>query len=112
MVTRGDDGVPLSLPVERSALIGREGDIAAVTALLMRPDVGLVTLIGPGGTGKTRLAVQVATDLHPRFLDGVCFVGLAPIRDPELVPPTIGRALGLAMDGGRPALLSVTDHLR
>jgi class 3 adenylate cyclase len=82
-----------NLPMQRSALIGREREIAEVRALLLRPDVGLVTLVGPGGTGKTRLAAQVAAELVDQFEDGAYFVALAPIRDPDLVAATIGQAL-------------------
>ena len=109
-----------NLPMHRSALIGREREIAEVRALLLRPDIGLVTLVGPGGTGKTRLAIQVAAELldHPStgagqgFAHGVCFVALAPIRDPNLVAATIGQALALPMDGGRPPLDIVKSFLR
>jgi len=101
-----------NLPTHRSPLIGREREIAEVRALLLRPDVGLVTLIGPGGTGKTRLATQVAVELASQLEDGSCFVALAPIRDPDLVAPTIGHELGVAMDGGRPPLETLTEHLR
>ena len=101
---RSLDARPHNLPMQRSALIGREREIAEIRALLLRPDVGLVTLIGPGGTGKTRLARQVAAEVLDQFPDGAYFVGLAPIRDPDLVLPTIGQVLGVAMDGGRPPL--------
>jgi predicted ATPase/class 3 adenylate cyclase len=103
---------PHNLPVHRSALIGREREIAEVQALLLRPDVGLVTLVGPGGIGKTRLATQVAAELLDRFRYGVSFVPLAPIRDPSLVAVTIGQALVLPMDGVRPPLEIVKSYLR
>jgi class 3 adenylate cyclase len=103
---------PHNLPVHRSALIGREREIAEVRALLLRPDVGLVTLVGPGGTGKTRLATQVAAELLGQFQDGVCFVALAPIRDPSLVAATIGQALALPLDGARPPLEIVKGYVR
>jgi len=76
-------------------VIGREHEIAEVTALLRSPDVRLVTLTGTGGVGKTRLAVQVAHNLLNDFADGAYFVSLAPVSDPELVVPTIARALGV-----------------
>jgi predicted ATPase/class 3 adenylate cyclase/DNA-binding CsgD family transcriptional regulator len=99
------------LPTHRTALIGREREIAEVRALLLRPDIGVVTLIGPGGTGKTRLATQVAAELVDQFADGVYFVALAPIRDPTLVAATVGQALSLSMEGGRPPLEIVKSFL-
>ena len=80
-------------PVERGGLIGRAHEIEAVAALLRRADVGLVTLTGPGGTGKTRLAVHLANSLAPNFRDGVCFVALATIREAAEVVPAISTAL-------------------
>ena len=100
-----------NLPTHRSALIGREREIADVQTLLLRPDIGLVTLVGPGGTGKTRLATQVAAELVDELEDGACFVALAPIRDPNLVAATIGQALALPMDGGRPPLEAVKSFI-
>jgi predicted ATPase/class 3 adenylate cyclase/DNA-binding CsgD family transcriptional regulator len=101
-----------NVPSHRSALIGREREIDEIRALVLRPDVGLVTLIGPGGTGKTRLASQVAAEMIDQFEDGVCFVGLAPIRDPALVAATIGQALSVSMDGNRPPLEAIKSYLR
>src|SRR6266516_2901241 len=77
------------LPVPRSPLIDREQEVALVQDLLQREDVGLVTLTGPGGVGKTRLAIQIAADLASRFADGVAFVSLASLKDPELVELTV-----------------------
>src|SRR5215218_6936120 len=80
------------LPVPVSTLVGRERDIAAVAALLRDPAVRLVTLTGPGGVGKTRLALAVAEALADAFA-AIHVVPLAPIRDPDFVLPTIARAL-------------------
>jgi predicted ATPase/class 3 adenylate cyclase len=103
---------PHNLPIQPTPLIGREREILAVGDLLTRDDVRLVTLTGPGGTGKTRLGLHVAAGLIDRFRDGAVFVGLAPIRDPDLVAPTIGRALGIHDLGNRPVLESLTTYLR
>jgi predicted ATPase len=84
-----------NLPAQLTSLIGREQEIRAVCSLLRQPEVRLVTLTGPGGVGKTRLALQVAADLLDEFADGICFVPLAPISDPDLVPPTVAQMLGL-----------------
>lgn len=86
---------PPPLPIPLTPLVGREEDVAAATALLLRHDVRLVSLIGTGGVGKTRLALQVASDLQEHFADGVYFVALAPVRDPQLALSTIAQALGL-----------------
>src|SRR6266516_1849150 len=84
------------LPVLRSRLIDREQELAQAVALLQREDVGLVTLTGPGGVGKTRLALQVAAELAPQFAVGAAFISLASLTDPKLVVPTVARALGLS----------------
>src|SRR5215471_4470123 len=73
------------VPVPRSRLIDREQELAQAQTLLSREDVGLVTLTGPGGVGKTRLALQVAADLVSEFTDGVAFISLAELIDPQLV---------------------------
>jgi predicted ATPase/DNA-binding CsgD family transcriptional regulator len=93
-----------NLPALLTPLIGRELEVATACALLHRPQVRLVTLTGPGGVGKTRLGLQVATDLRDDFADGLCFVPLAPVSDPDLVVPTIAQALGIKEAGGRPVL--------
>jgi len=84
-----------NLPVPLTPLIGRGREVAEVCSYLQKAGTRLLTLTGPGGTGKTRLALQVAADLQDKFADGVYFVSLAPVRDPALVLSTIVQALGL-----------------
>src|SRR5713226_4889711 len=99
---------PNSLPVQLTPLIGREQEIQAVCTLLRRPETRLVTLTGPGGVGKTRLSLQVATDLLVDFADGVYLVPLAPISDSDLVVARISWTFGVTETGG----LSLFDLLK
>jgi hypothetical protein len=103
---------PHNLPVHPTPLLGREDDVRAVHDLLARETTRLVTLTGPGGTGKTRLGLQVAAEAIDMFPDGVYFVALAPITDPELVPATIAQALEIRDVVGRPILDSLKDFLK
>jgi len=99
------DRAPNNLPTQLTSFIGRQRELGAARRLL--DGTRLLTLTGPGGTGKTRLALQLGVEVIDRFPDGVFFVGLAPIADPELVPSTIGQALGLQEAAGRTPI----DHL-
>jgi predicted ATPase/class 3 adenylate cyclase len=101
---------PVYLPAPVTSFIGRQRLLAEVTRLL--EGTRLVTLTGPGGTGKTRLAVEGAARLARDFPDGTYFVDLSAIRDPRLVPDTIASALRLRPESGLPLLEVVTDHLR
>jgi predicted ATPase/DNA-binding XRE family transcriptional regulator len=103
---------PSNLPTQLTRLIGRQQEVKSARELLLRDDLRLLTLIGPGGAGKTRLAVEVAAGLVDHFDDGVVFVNLVPIHDPDLVVPTIADALGIGEEGGRPRLERLKDGLR
>jgi predicted ATPase/DNA-binding CsgD family transcriptional regulator len=93
-----------NLPVPPTPLVGREQLVEAARLFLQRPEVRLLTLTGTAGVGKTRLALQVATELLDDFADGVYFVPLAPITDPHLVIPTIAHSLGLTETTNQPVL--------
>jgi predicted ATPase/DNA-binding CsgD family transcriptional regulator len=87
-----------NLPAPRTSLVGREGDVAELRALLLHGEERLVTLTGVGGCGKTRLALRVASELREAFPDGVYLAELAPLSDPRLVPEAVSSALGIPDD--------------
>jgi predicted ATPase len=101
-----------NLPTVPNAFVGRERELVVAGELLARDDVRLLTLIGPGGTGKTRLALQLAWAADERFADGAAFVQLAPVRAPELVVPAIAQALDLRDQPGESALETLSEYLR
>jgi predicted ATPase/class 3 adenylate cyclase len=103
---------PTNLPVQPTPLIGREQERAALGAMLSAPETRLVTLVGPGGTGKTRLALQVAAEMLETFPDGVWWVPLAAVADSDLVPQAIAASLGVRENPGEPLLTTVGAHLR
>ena len=98
-----------NLPVQLTSFIGREQEIGEIKQLLKI--YHLVTLIGPGGTGKTRLSLQVTADLLDQFQHGVWFIELAPLTDPDLIPQTILSAMGISDQTGNP-LAALRDYLR
>jgi excisionase family DNA binding protein len=100
------------LPAPLTLFVGREREIAAVSGLLRREDVRLVTLTGPGGVGKTRLSLRVAHEMQTHFADGAAFVPLAAIHDSELVPATITLALGVRGGEERPPHERLLGYLR
>ncbi len=104
------DNRPTNLPVQPNELIGRERELEEAEALLSN-GLRVLTLTGPGGTGKTRLALQLAADVVEEFPDGVFFVSLAPVRDWELVAPTIARTLGLREQPGETVLETLDGYL-
>ena len=102
---------PTSLPVPLTRLIGRDTEVAMVAQLLGHEDVRLLTLTGPGGTGKTRLALAVAERVAPRFPDGVVFVSLAPLGEPALVASAIAERLGVRERAEQPLRDALVTHL-
>ena len=98
---RATPHVASSIPVNVRPIVGRTVDLQSAAELLMRDGVRLVTITGPGGTGKTRLAVELAHKLDTDFPDGVFFVDLAAVRSPSQVLPTVARALGVLESSGR-----------
>jgi len=102
------EGRTTNLPAQPTPLVGRMAELEAVRSLLLEESTRMVTLTGPGGTGKTRLALQVAADVVDAFPDGVYGVMLAPISDPDLVPLELARVLGVEESPS----LSLTDSLK
>ena len=102
----GDPTEPLT------PLLGRDDLVREAATFLGREGVRLLTLVGPGGVGKTRVGLRMARELGPGYPDGAVLVGLATVDDPALVAPAIARAVGLRDAGGRPTAERLLDHLR
>ena len=104
-----------NLPEQPTAFVGRERELGEVLQLLVRGDVRLLTLTGPGGSGKTRLAVQAAAEVVGEQEHGVWWIGLQAVRDPELVLPAIGTTIGASGDlaeyVGNRTMLLLLDNL-
>jgi predicted ATPase len=103
---------PTNLPVSRTGFVGREKEAAAAKELLLRQDVRLVTVTGPGGIGKTRLAVEVASDLIEQFPGGIHFVPLSPLSDSGLIASVIVQTLGIREAGGQSPLEILKKNLQ
>jgi predicted ATPase len=103
---------PSNLPVSRTGFVGREKEVSAAKELLLRPDVRLLTVTGPGGIGKTRLAVEVASGLIDYFPGGMHFVPLSPLSDPGLMASVIVQTLGIREAGGQSPLEILKKNLQ
>ena len=103
---------PHNLPIQMTSFVGRSEELEALRQLLLDEDVRLLTLTGAAGTGKTRLALRVAEDSLAEFPRGVYFVGLAPLKDGNLLASTIGEAIGVREVGGQPFLRTIIDALQ
>jgi predicted ATPase/serine/threonine protein kinase len=103
---------PSNIPVQRTQFVGREKEVAAAKELLLRQDVRLITVTGPGGIGKTRLAVEVASGLIERFPGGTHFVPLSPVRDQGLIASVIVQTLGIREVGGQSPLETLKKNLQ
>ena len=107
---RSLEATPNNLPQQVTSFIGRERELADAKRLL--EGARLLTLLGMGGLGKTRLSLQIAADALERFPDGVWFVDLAPIRDPSFVPNAAAQVLGVREEPGKPLIQTLCAHVR
>jgi predicted ATPase/class 3 adenylate cyclase len=103
--------LPNNLPTAQTKFVGRHKEIAEICKILQQTDTRILTLTGPGGTGKTRLSIEAADKLLEHFPDGVFFVGLSSVKEPELVLATIVETLGVTMMAGHAPIDSLTRHL-
>jgi predicted ATPase/class 3 adenylate cyclase/Tfp pilus assembly protein PilF len=106
------DARPNNLPAQPNSLVGREKEVRQVASLFRSKEVRLLTLTGTGGTGKTRLSLQVAADMVDEFDDGAMFVDLSPLMESALVVPTIARTLGVQEQGSKPILDTLKGYLK
>ena len=104
------DGTPNNLPTQLTSFIGRADVVAQAKRVL--EGSRLMTLTGPGGIGKTRLSLQVAAEAFDQFPDGVYFVPLSAVRDPDVIPSVVAQSLSISIPGNRMPLDAVLDHLR
>jgi predicted ATPase/serine/threonine protein kinase len=100
-----------NLPTQRTAFIGRDREVRAVKGVLLRDDVRLITLTGPGGIGKTSLGLKVAREVAQSFPSGVCFIPLAAVSDLALIPAIIAQALGMRECGRQVTIESLKEYL-
>jgi predicted ATPase/class 3 adenylate cyclase len=107
---RSLDALPNNLPRQLTSFVGREREMQEIKRLLGA--TSLLTLVGTGGAGKTRLSLQVAADVLETYRDGAWLVELAPLSDPTLVPQTVATALGVREQAGRPAMQTLQEYLR
>ena len=107
---RSLEATPNNLPQQVTSFIGRERELTEAKSLL--ESVRLLTLLGMGGLGKTRLSLQIAADVLEKFPDGVWFVDLAPIRDPSLVPKAAAQVLGVHEEPGKPLTQTLSEHVK
>ena len=112
-ISESAESVPSNLPIQLTTFIGRQTEIAEITALLSRETAArLITLTGPGGIGKTRLALQTSIGLAHLYPDGIWFVDLTPLSTPKLIPQTVASALGLMETRGQPVEKPLITYLR
>jgi predicted ATPase/serine/threonine protein kinase len=111
-VLKSLDARPNNLPIQSTSLIGRDADLVSVRELFSQAGIRLLTLIGPGGTGKTRLGLQLAAELSEEFTDGVFYVPLSPIADSGLVTSTLAQTLGVRDHGNQPIFETLKEFLQ